>query len=87
MTQTIPVRNAATEQLRQKVEQITKAGNTALIVPLLLSYGGIEEGLRKRLDGLNYRMPSQALLPDKRIVDWVIETAQTSSLQSNRTPY
>jgi sirohydrochlorin ferrochelatase len=80
------VRNAATEQLRQKVEQITKAGNTALIVPLLLSYGGIEGGLRKRLDGLNYRMPSQALLPDKRIVNWVIETAQTSSFQSARTP-
>ena len=80
------VRNAATEQLRQKVEQISKAGNTALIVPLLLSYGGIEDGLRKRLDGLNYRMPSQALLPDRRIVDWVIETAQTPALQSARTP-
>lgn len=79
-----PVRNAATQQLRQKVEQITKDGNTALIVPLLLSYGGIEDGLRKRLDGLNYRMPTQALLPDKRIVDWVIDTAQTPSLQSGQ---
>ena len=80
------VRNAATEQLRQKVEQISKAGNTALIVPLLLSYGGIEGGVRKRLDGLNYRMPSQALLPDKRIVDWVIEAAQIPEVQSARTP-
>ena len=82
-----PVRNAATEQLRKKVEEISKGGNTALIVPLLLSYGGIEGGLRKRLDGLNYRMTSQALLPDKRIVDWVIETAQTPALQSARTPH
>lgn len=73
-----PVRNAATRELRQRVEQISKAGNTALIVPLLLSYGGIEDGLRKRLDGLSYRMPSQALLPDKRIVDWVIDTAQAA---------
>ncbi len=81
-----PVRNAATEQLRQKIQQITKSRNTALIVPLLLSYGGIEGGLRKRLDGLSYRMPPQALLPDKRIVDWVIETAQTTSLQSSQTP-
>jgi sirohydrochlorin cobaltochelatase len=77
-----PVRNAATKQLRERVEHITKAGNTALIVPLLLSYGGIEDGLRKRLDGLNYRMPSQALLPDKRIVDWVIDTAHTTSFPS-----
>ncbi|SNT10940.1 CbiX protein [Granulicella rosea] len=81
-----PVRNAATEQLRQKVEQISKTGNTPLVVPLLLSYGGIEGGLRKRLDGLNYRMPSQALLPDKRIVDWVIEAAQIPEIQSARTP-
>ncbi len=74
-----PVRDAATEQLRQKVEQITKVGKTTLIVPLLLSYGGIEDGLRKRLSGLTYSMPSQALLPDTRIVDWVVETARTNT--------
>lgn len=71
-----PVRNAATAQLRQKLEQVSKQGNMALIVPLLLSYGGIEGGLRKRLDGLTYRMPSQALLPDKRIVRWAVQTAR-----------
>lgn len=75
-----PVRDAATAQLRQNVEQITKNGNTALIVPLLLSYGGIEGGLRKRLDGLTYRMPSQALLPDERIVNWVVSTAKDDSV-------
>lgn len=74
-----PVRNAATEQLRQKVEEVTKSSRTALIVPLLLSYGGIEDGLRKRLDGLTYRMPAQALLPDERIVNWVISTAQKNA--------
>ena len=73
------VRDAATSQLREKVEQIARSGNTALIVPLLLSYGGIEDGLRKRLEGLKYRMPSQALLPDKRIVDWVRDAAQSPS--------
>lgn len=72
-----PVRKAATEQLREKVEQITKEGRTVLIVPLLLSYGGIEDGLRKRLAGLPYKMPTQALLPDKRIVNWVIDTANS----------
>lgn len=67
-----PVRSAATEQLRQIVDRIQKAGNTPLIVPLLLSYGGIEDGLRKRLSGLDFRMPAQALLPDQRISAWVI---------------
>lgn len=79
-----PVRNSATKELRLRVDQISKAGNTALIVPLLLSYGGIEDGLRKRLDGLSYRMPSQALLPDKRIVAWVIDTAQAASSSPNQ---
>jgi hypothetical protein len=69
------VRNAATAQLRDEVEQITRTGNTTLIVPLLLSYGGIEGGLRERLTGLTYRMPSQGLLPDPRIANWVIDTA------------
>lgn len=76
------VRGAATKQLRKTVKKIAKDGETALIVPLLLSYGGIEDGLRERLKGLNYRMPSQALLPDKRIVDWVIASAQNAQ-QSN----
>ena len=80
-----PVRDAATQQLRKKVEQVTKAGNTALIVPLLLSYGGIEDGLRKRLAGLTYSMPSQALLPDKRIVGWVLEAARSNNSNSDTT--
>ncbi len=78
-----PVRNVATQQLRQTVEEVTKSGNTVLIVPLLLSYGGIEDGLRKRLDGLAFRMPSQGLLPDPRIVDWVIEESRSSVANSS----
>lgn len=74
-----PMRDTATQLLRQKVEQITASGNTVLIAPLLLSYGGIEDGIRKRLDGLTYRMAPQGLLPDKRIADWVIAKAQTES--------
>ena len=76
------VRNAATEQLRKNVEQVVKDGKTPLIVPLLLSYGGIEDGLRKRLDGLTYRMPSQALLPDTRIVDWILSTVRQNTVES-----
>jgi hypothetical protein len=81
-----PVRDVATAQLRQTVERITTAGNTALMVPLLLSYGGIEGGLRKRLDGLTYRMPTQGLLPDKRLVDWVIDAVHSIPVSSAQTP-
>ncbi len=68
------VRDQATAELRQKVQAADDAGDHALIVPLLLSYGGIENGLRQRLDGLEHTFSPQALLPDPRIAQWVIES-------------
>ena len=46
-----------------------------LVIPHLLSFGGIEQGIRKRLDGLSYTMARQALIPDVRIQEWVLELA------------
>ena len=71
-----PVRNAATRELRARVQRLNAEGKTVLITPLLLSYGGIERGIRKRLEGLQYKMPSQALLPDARIAAWVLAMAR-----------
>jgi hypothetical protein len=51
-------------------------GKTALIVPLLLSYGGIEDGMKERLKGLSYTMALQGLLPHGRIAHWVLEVGR-----------
>jgi uncharacterized protein YacL len=51
-----------------------------VFVALLLSYGGIESGLRKRLDGLAYVMAPQALMPDERLVRWVLESIGIKSV-------
>lgn len=67
-----PVRDAATAELRAIVSRATTDGSNVLVVPLLLSYGGIEEGIKKRLEGLSYSMSSQALLPDERLIEWVL---------------
>ncbi len=67
-----PVRDQATEELRTVVEGAVDDGKSVLIVPLLLSYGGIETGIRRRLEGLPYRMARQALLPDERLSEWVL---------------
>ena len=67
-----PVRDQATEELRTVVEGAVDEGKSVLIVPLLLSYGGIEAGIRERLEGLPYRMARQALLPDERLSEWVL---------------
>jgi sirohydrochlorin ferrochelatase len=68
-----PVRDAATAELRHLVEEEATRGRRVLIVPLLLSYGGIEKGIRQRLEGLDYVMADRALMPDDRLHQWVRE--------------
>ncbi len=65
------MRERATQELRELVEGEIAAGRSVLVVPHLLSFGGIEKGVRKRLEGLAYTMTSQALMPDDRLVEWV----------------
>ncbi|HET9371127.1 MAG TPA: CbiX/SirB N-terminal domain-containing protein [Vicinamibacterales bacterium] len=76
-----PIRDRATAELRSLVERRAGEGRRVLIVPLLLTYGGIERGIVKRLEGLTYEMASQALLPDPRIEEWV-----RASVAAARTP-
>jgi sirohydrochlorin cobaltochelatase len=70
------MREAATKDLRSRVEKQVAAGRRVLIVPHLMSFGGIEQGVRKRLEGLTYTMTEQALMPDDRIVEWVRVSAR-----------
>jgi sirohydrochlorin cobaltochelatase len=65
------IRDAATAELRALVVKRRESGSRVLVVPVLLSFGGIEQGLRKRLDGLDYTMASQAIVPDDRVVEWI----------------
>ena len=66
------MREAATMELRDKVQAQIALGRRVLIVPHLMSFGGIEQGIRKRLEGLDYTMTTQALMPDERIISWVL---------------
>jgi CbiX len=65
------IREKATQELRGLVNAHIAAGRRVLIVPLLLSYGGIEKGIRTRLEGLSYVMAERALMPDLRLAEWV----------------
>jgi hypothetical protein len=66
------VRDEATASLRAMVTKAHADGRDVLIVPVLMSYGGIERGLKTRLDGLEYRMPAQGIAPDARLAQWVL---------------
>jgi sirohydrochlorin ferrochelatase len=78
------VRDKATTELRQDAEAANDAGYHVLVTPLLLSYGGIENGLRQRLDGIQHALSSQALLPDARIATWVIDSARATEAVASR---
>ena len=41
------------------------------MIPLLLSKGGVEQGLVKRLEGLNYKWNGKTLLPDPKIAQFI----------------
>jgi sirohydrochlorin ferrochelatase len=69
------VRGAATAELRALVSARIAEGRRVLIVPLLLSFGGIERGIATRLEGLPYTLADKALMPDDRLVTWVLEMA------------
>jgi sirohydrochlorin ferrochelatase len=69
------MREAATKELRDKVTAQVAQGRKVLIVPHLMSFGGIEQGVRKRLEGLEYTMTTQAIMPDGRIVQWVLASS------------
>lgn len=71
-----PIRSNATAELRSIVERASAEKRSVLIVPLLLAFGGIEEGIRERLEGLSYKMTGQALLPDDRLAMWVLQSAK-----------
>ena len=73
------VRDAATAELRGIVERQLAAGRRVLIVPLLISFGGIERGLRERLGGLPYTMAETALMPDERLATWVLTVAASAA--------
>jgi sirohydrochlorin cobaltochelatase len=71
-----PIKKAATAELRALVDEHRRHNRRVLVVPLLLSYGGIEKGIRQRLDGLPYLMAERALMPDARLGNWVRRAAQ-----------
>jgi sirohydrochlorin ferrochelatase len=74
-----PIRSTAAAELRARVEQATAEEKRVIIAPLLIAYGGIERGIRKRLEGLQYEMPAEGLLPDARLAQWVRSMASASA--------
>jgi hypothetical protein len=69
-------RDKATADLHKYAQTADEGGYHVFIVSLLLSDGGIENGLRQRLNGTERTMSPQAFLPDPRTAQWVLESVR-----------
>lgn len=77
-----PVKAQARAVFRQRVADAARTG-AAVVVPLLLSAGGIEAEVEADLAGLAYRF-AQPLMPHPNIERWV--EAQAQALLADGTP-
>ncbi len=64
------VYNEAKLKARKIIETADVEGE-CIVIPLVLSTGGIEKGIQKRLDGLNYTWVDLALLPSNNITKFI----------------
>lgn len=65
----------AKEHLRGLVRQAGKQSKV-IVVPLLLSQGGVEAGMVKRMEGLTYAWSGKTLLPDTRIQEFILQSVK-----------
>jgi len=77
-----PIYNQAKEHLRALVRQAGASGDV-IVIPLLLARGGIEEGIVKRLEGLDYKWNGKTLLPHEGIRKFV-ETSIKEAIKWKR---
>ena len=61
----------AVEIFRGHVRGAESRNHSALVLPVLLSMGGVESGIFSRLNGLEYEWTGEALLPDPRITRYL----------------
>jgi len=68
------VQEKADRRLREMVNDSSRT-TKVLVIPYLISTGGIEAHIQKALDGTFYAWKGRALLPDPRIAGWVEQSA------------
>jgi hypothetical protein len=63
-------------QLRRVLERQIAMGRRILVVPVLTSFGGTEPAIKAQLQGLAHDVAKRALMPDDRLVAWIVSRAE-----------
>lgn len=64
------VQEEAVQEMRRTVQEQSRLGSV-LIVPLLISKGGVEHKIAQKLEGLDYRFTPEGLLPHPKVLEWM----------------
>ncbi len=65
-----PILDAAIAGMRTAVEKADQEG-TAIVIPMLIANGGVDEKILPRLEGLNFVYQPKALLPHPELSAWI----------------
>ncbi|MBI2843033.1 MAG: DUF3386 family protein [Armatimonadetes bacterium] len=65
------VQEAAKRHLRDLIKKASADGGKAVVVPLLISSGFVEQRIRQRLEGLDFAYSGEVLLPDPAVTRWL----------------
>lgn len=74
------VKERATAELRRAVQGRARGGTPALVAPVLISAGGIEQGIRDRMSGLEYRL-AEPLGDHPAISAWIARKVAESTVR------
>ncbi len=85
----LTVRDDADEEIHEKAKlefrkQVKEADQkgTAIVIPLLLSQGGVEQKYLTRLEGLNFKWSGETLLPHYNIAKFVRVSVEEALIES-----
>jgi len=71
-------------QLRRLLERQIGMARRILVVTVLTSYGGLEAAIKDQLQGLAHEVAKSALMPDDRLVAWIVSRAEAAALASRQ---
>jgi hypothetical protein len=63
-------------QMRSILERQIAAGRRILVIPFVTPYGATESALNDQLQGIAHEVAKNALMPDDRLVRWIVSQAE-----------
>lgn len=75
------VKDQATKELIELTSKASQSGRISLVLPLLISKNGIQDGIVERLKGLDYVWTGDSIFPDPKLEDVILNKLDSELLK------